>query len=142
MCRVRRATEPARHTTIVPMLDPRTSRATTSPNRPGTSPVAEPIEHTDVVPEHLSRLVLIDDDEHTYEYVIEMLGAVFGYGKEKAFALARLVDTQGRVTLMTGSRPDCEAKQSQVHAYGADPRIPTSKGAMTAIIEDAGAAPG
>jgi ATP-dependent Clp protease adaptor protein ClpS len=117
------------------------ARATMSPQPPGTSPVAEPVEQTDIEPEHLSRLVLIDDNEHTYEYVIEMLGAVFGYGPEKAFALARLVDTQGRVTLMTGSRADCEAKQSQVHAYGADPRIPTSKGSMTAIVEDAGTAP-
>lgn len=139
---VARTTEVFRPLTIAPMLDPRRPRATTSPNRPGTSPVAEPIEETEIVPEHLSRLVLLDDDEHTYEYVIEMLGAVFGYGPEKAFALARLVDTQGRVTLMTGARVECEAKQSQVHAYGADPRIPTSKGAMTAIIEDAGTAPG
>ena len=121
------------------------ARATTSPNTPGTAPgtapVFEPVEDTEVIPEHLSRLVLLDDNEHTYEYVIEMLGALFGYGPEKAFALARLVDSQGRVTLMTAPRPDCEAKQSQVHAYGADPRIPTSKGSMTSIVEDAGAAP-
>ena len=115
--------------------------ANTSPTPPGTSPVLDPVEDTEAVPEHLCRLVLLDDNEHTYEYVIEMLGAVFGYGPEKAFALARLVDTQGRVTLMTASRPDCEAKQSQVHAYGADPRIATSKGSMTAIVEDAGVAP-
>ncbi len=115
--------------------------ATTSPTPSRTAPLPAPVEDTEAVPEHLCRLVLLDDNEHTYEYVIEMLGTVFGYGPEKAFALARLVDTQGRVTLMTASRPDCEAKQSQVHAYGADPRIPTSKGSMTAIVEDAGAAP-
>jgi ATP-dependent Clp protease adaptor protein ClpS len=83
------------------------------------------------------RLVLIDDDDHTYEYVIEMLGALFGYGAEKAFALARIVDTAGRVTLLTGERAACEAKQGQVHAYGADPRIPRSRGSMSAIIEEA-----
>ena len=53
------------------------------------------------------------------------------------FALARIVDTDGRVTLMTGEREACEAKQSQVHTYGADPRIPRSKGSMSAIIEEA-----
>jgi len=115
--------------------------ANTSPRTPGTTPVVDPVEDTEVIPEHLWRLVLLDDNEHTYEYVIEMLGAVFGYGPEKAFALARLVDTQGRVTLMTAARDDCEAKQSQVHAYGADPRIATSKGSMTAVVEDAGATP-
>jgi ATP-dependent Clp protease adaptor protein ClpS len=85
--------------------------------------------------EVLWRLVLIDDDDHTYDYVIEMLGAIFGYGAEKAFALARIVDNEGRVTLMTADRTTCEQKQSQVHSYGADPRIPSSKGSMTAVIE-------
>ena len=83
------------------------------------------------------RLVLIDDDDHSYEYVIEMLGALFGYGREKSFALARIVDTQGRVTLMTGERDACGAKQSRVHAYGADPRIPHCRGSMSAILEEA-----
>lgn len=120
---------------------PQTPATPVTPRTPGTTPAVLPYEDTEVVPEHLCRLVLLDDNEHTYDYVIEMLGAVFGYGAEKAFALARLVDTQGRVTLMTAARADCEAKQSQVHAYGADPRISTSKGSMTAIVEDAGTAP-
>ena len=79
--------------------------------------------------------MLIDDNDHTYEYVIEMLASVFGYAKEKSFALARIVDTEGRVTLMTGDRDTCEAKQAQVHAYGADPRIPRCKGSMSAVLE-------
>ena len=81
------------------------------------------------------RLVLLDDDDHTYEYVLEMLAHVFGYARDKAFALARIVDTEGRVTLMTAGREACEAKQAQVHAYGADPRIPRCQGSMSAIVE-------
>lgn len=118
------------------------------PPVPAGHPVAHPAAvlpatHTEVsvgvepVLEPLWRLVLLDDDDHTYDYVIEMLGAVFGYAVEKAFALARIVDTHGRVTLMTAARGECEAKQQQVHAYGADPRIPASKGSMTAILEPA-----
>ncbi len=107
------------------------------PSSPASTPVQ--VEDVETIPERLWHLVLLDDNDHTYEYVIEMLGAVFGYGHEKAFALARLVDTQGRVTLMTGAKSDCEAKQGQVHAYGADPRLSTSKGSMSAIIEEADA---
>ncbi len=110
----------------------------TATTEPAVTPSVEDTTH--VEPEHLWRLVLLDDNEHSYDYVIEMLGSIFGYGPEKAFALARLVDTQGRVTLMTGPRAECEAKQSQVHAYGADHRIPTCKGSMTAILEDGGTA--
>ncbi len=98
---------------------------TTRPVRP-PAPVVFParIEEPEQQAARLWRLVLIDDDDHSYEYVIEMLGAVFGYGREKSFALARIVDTQGRVTLMTGEKDACEAKQGQVHAYGAEPPHP------------------
>lgn len=113
-----------------------------STSRPPSTPPTpvvyrEVVEKPDEQTERLWRLVLIDDDDHSYEYVIEMLGAVFSYGREKAFALACIVDTDGRVTLMTGEHDACEAKQGQVHAYGADPRIPRCKGSMTAIIEEA-----
>lgn len=101
------------------------------------APVEEMTGEADALPERLWRLVLLDDDDHSYGYVIEMLGVIFGYGQEKAFALARLVDSHGRVTLMTGEKVECEAKQSQIHAYGADPRIPASKGSMSAIVEQA-----
>jgi len=110
-------------------------RAVSPTVRPTVRPDVTVVDETEVVPEPLWRLVLLDDNDHSYDYVIEMLGALFGYGIEKAFALARIVDTQGRVTLMTADREACEAKQSQVHAYGADPRIAGSKGSMSAIIE-------
>ena len=106
-----------------------------------TQPVRRPAtrapEQTETTPERLWHLVLLDDSEHTYDYVIEMLAAIFGYGTEKAFALARIVDTQGRVILETAARPQCERHQSQIHAYGADARIPTSKGSMSAVLEEA-----
>jgi ATP-dependent Clp protease adaptor protein ClpS len=105
--------------------------------RPATTPTVRPdvIEEIDEQPATLWRLVLLDDDDHSYEYVIEMLGRLFGYGVEKAFALARIVDTDGRVTLMTAERGACELKQAQVHSYGADPRIRHCRGSMTAIVE-------
>jgi ATP-dependent Clp protease adaptor protein ClpS len=116
----------------LPVFPPRAVRPSPIP-----IPVEEMTGDVDTAPEHLWRLVLLDDDDHSYEYVIEMLGVIFGYGREKAFALARLVDSHGRVTLMTGEKAECEAKQSQVHAYGADPRILASKGSMSAIVEQA-----
>ncbi len=120
----------------MPLHKPLAAPRAVSPTvRPTVRPDVTVEDETQVVPEPLWRLVLLDDDDHSYDYVIEMLGAIFGYGVEKAFALARIVDTQGRVTLMTADREACEAKQSQVHAYGADPRIAGSKGSMSAIIE-------
>ncbi|MBI4565515.1 MAG: ATP-dependent Clp protease adaptor ClpS [Planctomycetes bacterium] len=100
-----------------------------------------PVEKTR--PETESRLapnyhvVLLDDDHHTYEYVVEMLGKIFGYGVEKAFQMAREVDTTGRVIVWTGALEQAEFKRDQIHAYGPDWRIPRCKGSMSAILEPA-----
>lgn len=104
-----------------------------------TTPAPAPVEVEEPELASLYHLVLLDDDQHTYDYVIEMLGSIFGYGPEKAWTLARMVDSQGRVILETASRERCEGHQGQIHAYGADPRMPTSLGSMSAIIEQAGA---
>ena len=100
-------------------------------------PQATPVEDTSTELAARYHLVLLDDDQHTYAYVIEMLGAVFGYGREKAYALASIVDTEGRVILETAGLEQVTRHQERVHGFGADPRIPTSRGSMSAIIEEA-----
>lgn len=82
-------------------------------------------------------VVLLDDQDHTYEYVIEMLGRLFGHSRERAFAMAREVDTSGRVIVFTGSLEEAEFKRDQIHAYGKDWRIPRCAGSMSAIVEPA-----
>jgi hypothetical protein len=48
-----------------------------------------------------------------------------------------MVDSQGQCILLTGSHDEVERKQHLVHSFGADPRMDESKGAMSAIIEEA-----
>jgi ATP-dependent Clp protease adaptor protein ClpS len=102
-----------------------------------TSPGTRIIEKTDEQIEPPYHLILLDDDYHTYQYVILMLGKIFGYGPEKAFAMACAVDAQGQAILMTASHAEAERKQEQVHSFGADPLMPESKGSMSAVIEPA-----
>lgn len=80
-------------------------------------------------------VVLIDDDDHTYEYVIAMLRRVFGYPVERGFQLASEVDATGRAILITTTLEHAELKRDQVHAFGADPLLARSKGAMRAVLE-------
>lgn len=94
-------------------------------------------ETTDAQKEPPYHLILLDDNEHTYQYVIAMLGSVFGYAPEKGFAIACVVDSQGQAILMTGGLEAVRLKQDQVHAYGADSLMPECKGSMTAVIEPA-----
>ena len=58
-------------------------------------------------------VILLNDDDHTYEYVIEMLKAIFAYPDEKGFQLAKEVDKSGRVILMTTHRERAELKRDQ-----------------------------
>lgn len=82
-------------------------------------------------------VILLNDDDHTYQYVIHMLQKLFGYPPEKGFEMAREVDTTGRVIVHTTSMERAELKRDQIHAFGADPLIPRCKGSMSAEIEPA-----
>lgn len=82
-------------------------------------------------------VVLLNDDDHSYEYVIAMLQQLFGYPKEKGFLLAKEVDTTGRVIVLTTTKEHAELKQEQIHAFGPDPLIARCKGSMSAVIEPA-----
>ena len=98
-------------------------------------------ERSEATPEaiHLPpyHVVLLDDQEHTYEYVIEMLMRLFGHSAEKAFRMACEVDAAGRVVVETTSRERAELKRDQIRAYGPDWRIPGSRGSMGATVEPA-----
>ena len=87
--------------------------------------------------EPLYHLILLDDDSHTYQYVIAMLAAIFGYSVEKGYAIACIVDSEGQAILMTGSKDEVTLKQEQVHAFGPDPLMPNCKGSMSAVVEPA-----
>ena len=82
-------------------------------------------------------VILINDEEHTYEYVIEMLQKLFGHSKEKSYLMAKEVDSTGRVIVFTTHRERAELKRDQIHGYGADFRMNISKGSMTATVEPA-----
>lgn len=82
-------------------------------------------------------VVLLNDDDHSYQYVIEMLQALFGHSVDTAFHMAVEVDTAGRVIVDTTSKERAELKQEQIHAFGPDWRIPRCQGAMSAEIEPA-----
>jgi ATP-dependent Clp protease adaptor protein ClpS len=86
----------------------------------------------------LFHVVLLDDDEHTYEYVVEMLQKLFMLSESDAWSNAREVDGTGRTVVMTCELPQAEFGRDQIHAYGADWRMPQSKGSMSAIVEPAG----
>lgn len=82
-------------------------------------------------------VVLWNDDDHSYEYVIIMLLKLFAYPPEKGFQMAREVDTRGRVIVLTTTLEHAELKRDQIHAFGRDRLVADCRGSMRATIEPA-----
>jgi ATP-dependent Clp protease adaptor protein ClpS len=80
-------------------------------------------------------VILWNDDDHSYQYVIEMLKDLFGFPVEKGFKIAEQVDKQGKAICLTTTREHAELKREQIHAYGADKMIARCKGSMSSTIE-------
>src|ERR1700682_5303176 len=105
------------------------------PTSPATTPGTGTSQQEQLTP--LYHVVLLDDDDHTYEYVVEMLGALFFLSPDSAFQKAVEVDTTGPTSVMTCDRKHAELGRDQIHADGADPRMARSPGSMSAMIEPA-----
>lgn len=105
------------------------------------APDEQTVERTDTTPQtiHLPpyHVVLLDDDDHSYEYVVEMLTKLFGHSVATAFQMAREVDQAGRVIVDTTTKERAELKRDQIHGYGADWRIAHCRGSMSAEVEPA-----
>jgi len=104
-----------------------------------TETITSPVEKEEQVTEGLPpyNVVLLDDDDHSYEYVILMLRKVFGHPIQKGFEMAQEVDAKGRVVVATTNLEQAELKQDQIQAFGPDPLIPRCKGSMSATVEPA-----
>jgi ATP-dependent Clp protease adaptor protein ClpS len=102
-----------------------------------TVPIEKVDERTDSRPKRQPpyHVILWNDDDHSYEYVILMLMKLFGYPPEKGFGMAKEVDTQGRVIVLTTTLEHAELKRDQIHAYGKDDLVAGCKGSMKATIE-------
>jgi ATP-dependent Clp protease adaptor protein ClpS len=80
-------------------------------------------------------VILLNDEEHSFEYVIELLIKLFSHAKPVAEALTWKIHNTGRSIVLTTHRELAELKREQVLAYGPDPRMSISKGPIGCVIE-------
>ncbi|MEM9644643.1 MAG: ATP-dependent Clp protease adaptor ClpS [Planctomycetota bacterium] len=105
------------------------------------SMVAEPI----VTPDRKRRtkrkkqprynVILWDDTDHSYDYVILMMKQLFAHPIERGFQIAKHVDNNGKAVCLTTTMEHAELKRDQIHAFGKDEMIARCKGSMRASIE-------
>jgi ATP-dependent Clp protease adaptor protein ClpS len=100
-----------------------------------TRPAEKQERKTEGLPPY--NVVLLDDDDHSYEYFILMLKRIFGHPIEKGYEMAREVDATGRVIVATTNLEQAELKRDQIQNFGPDPLIPRCKGSMSATVEPA-----
>ena len=81
------------------------------------------------------QVILWNDDDHTYDYVIGMMQNLFGHPRPMGRKIASEVDRSGRAICLTTTLEHAELKRDQIHAFGRDGAIATCVGSMWSTIE-------
>jgi ATP-dependent Clp protease adaptor protein ClpS len=110
---------------------------------PGEQEATTTTVEPEVTTDHQTRqlppynVVILNDEEHTFPYVIELLIKLFRHPLPKAEELTLRIHTSGRAIVYTTHKELAELKRDQVIAYGPDPRMKTSKGPLRCYVEPA-----
>jgi ATP-dependent Clp protease adaptor protein ClpS len=113
--------------------------------------VAEPVVTTCTAPRTKSKtaettqtqrqppyhVVILNDEEHTFDYVIDLLTKIFRHSLVTAQELTWRIHTTGRAVVYTTHKEKAELKRDQVLSWGPDPRMSISKGPLGCYIEPA-----
>jgi ATP-dependent Clp protease adaptor protein ClpS len=62
-------------------------------------------------------VILLNDDYHSFEFVMGVLRKVFGYAEERCFQLTFEAHTAGRAIVWTGPREVAELKVEQISTF-------------------------
>lgn len=81
------------------------------------------------------KVVLFNDEEHSYDYVVEILTKICKLTREQAFRCAVEVDLTGRTIVFYGEREKCVELSHQINDYGPDYRMPRSLNSMESAVE-------
>jgi ATP-dependent Clp protease adaptor protein ClpS len=94
-------------------------------------------EETSIQKEKLYHVIILNDEEHTLEYVVEMLQVTVRLSAEAALACTLEADSTGSSIVYTCGLEEAETKRDMIHAYGPDWRLPHSRGSVAAVVEPA-----
>jgi ATP-dependent Clp protease adaptor protein ClpS len=82
-------------------------------------------------------VIILNDEDHSFPYVIELLTKLFAHPIETAKELTWRIHTTGRAIVYTTHKEKAELKRDQVLGYGADPLSANSRGPLRCHIEPA-----
>jgi len=82
-------------------------------------------------------VVVLNDEEHTFEYVIDLLIKLFRHSLPTAKELTWRIHSAGRAVVYTTHKEKAELKRDQILGWGPDPRMSVSKTSLGCYIEPA-----
>ena len=85
----------------------------------------------------LYHVIILNDEEHTVDYVVEMLQIIVRLSAAAALACTLEADSSGSSIVYTCGLEEAENKRDLIHAYGPDWRLPHSLGSVAALVEPA-----
>ena len=77
-----------------------------------------PVTRTKRQPQYT--VIVLNDDLHTFAYVIDALCRVCGLSLEDAYRLAVEIDANGQAAVWTGAMEVAELKRDQIIGFGSD----------------------
>jgi ATP-dependent Clp protease adaptor protein ClpS len=95
----------------------------------------EPCSDTLTQTQHSCKVVLFNDETHTYDYVVEMLTHACKLSRDAAFRCAVEVDITGRTIVYFGTHDECLLVQNKIVTYGPDHRLTHSFCSMNAEVQ-------
>ena len=83
----------------------------------GPATILEPEVATRFRPLPPYNVILLNDDDHSMEFVVEVLRKVFGYPQEKSFQLMLKAHEEGCAVVWTGPKEVAELKAEQMSTF-------------------------
>ena len=102
-----------------------------------TAPRAKAVPSTETKRQPPYNVIILNDEEHTFDYVIDLLTKLFHHPLKTAIDLTWRIHLSGRAVVYTTHKEKAELKRDQVLAYGADPWCSRSTGPLRCYIEPA-----
>ena len=82
---------------------------------PITKPKVKETTETRLLPPY--HVILLNDDHHSFEFVIEVLRKAIGFTEEHAFLVTQEAHTKGRAIVWTGPKEVAELKAEQIQSF-------------------------
>lgn len=88
--------------------------------QPATKPEEKAKDKTRPKKQPPYAVIVHNDEEHTFPYVIEVLQRVCGHNLQKATELTASVHFSGKAAVWTGPKEVAELKRDQIRGFGTD----------------------